>query len=171
MRGLLHSRQQALELVGAQRGVAEIEFAGGAAQAGAVGQHAGRLLQDLGILDAVAAALLVDPVEAGLALALEALAGAHDGARADVEGARQIGQGGELVQGAVCEAAVAGAEVVDGVGGEGEGEGEVGDAVPVEEQAEMAVDGDGVARLEVDGLGEAGGAGGGNLARHSDIIN
>ena len=88
----------------------------------------------------------------------------HDGPGVDVEGARQIGQGGELVEGAVCEAAVAGAEVVDAVGGEGEGEGEVGDAVPAEEQAEMAVDGDGVAGLEVDGLGQTGRERGGNPA-------
>ena len=66
----------------------------------------------------MAAAPLVDPVEAGLPLALEPLTGTHDGAGADVEGPRQIGQSGQLVQGAVCEAAVAGAEVVDGMGGE-----------------------------------------------------
>ena len=104
-------------------------------------------------------------------LALEALAGAHDGARADAEGARQIGQGGQLVQGAVCEAAVAGAEVVDAMGGEGKREGKVGDSVPVEEQTEMAVDGDRVDRLEIDGLGETEGAGGRNPAFHSGVID
>ena len=83
-----------------------------------------------------------------------ALAGAHDRAGADVEGAGRIGEGGQLVEGAVCEAAVAGAEVVDAMGGEGEGEGKVDDTVPVEEEAEMAVDGDRVAGLENDGLGE-----------------
>ena len=60
----------------------------------------------------------MDLLEAGITLALEALPGANDGAGTDVEGARQIGQGGQLVQGAVCEAAVAGAEVVDATGGE-----------------------------------------------------
>ena len=98
----------------------------------ALGQHAGGPLQDHGILNAVAAAPLVDLVEACLPLALEALTGVHDGAGADVEGAHQIGQRSQLVEGAVCEAAVAGAEVVDGMGGEAEGE--------------MAVDGDGVVR-------------------------
>ena len=166
---LVHGRQQALEPAGAQRGVAEIEFAYSPAQAGAVGQHASGPLQDLGILDAVAAVPLVDRGEAGLALALEALTGTDDGTGADVEGARQIGQGGELVQSAVCEAAVAGAEVVDAMGDEREGEGEADDSVPVEEEAEMAVDGDGVARLEIDGLGKSGGAGGRNSAFHSGV--
>ena len=35
----------------------------------------------------------------------------------------------------------------------------------------MAVDGDGVARLEVDGLEKTGGAGGRNPAFHSDMTN
>ena len=97
----------------------EIQFAGGPAQAGAVGQNAGGPLQDLGILDAVAAAPRVDLVKAGLALALEALRGAHDGTGAAVEGARQIGQGGQFVQDAVCEAAVAGADVFGAMRGKG----------------------------------------------------
>ena len=101
LRVLVYGCQQALEPAGGQRGVAEIEFAYSPAHAGAVGQHASGPLQDLGILDAVAAVPLVDLVEAGLALTLEALRGAHDGTGADVEGARQIGQGGQLVQGAV----------------------------------------------------------------------
>ena len=64
---------------------------------------------------------------------------------------------------AQCEAAVAGAEVGDAMGGEREREGEVDDSVPVEEEAEMAVDGDGVARLEIDGLRKSGGARGGGI--------
>ena len=72
--------------------------------------------------------------------------------------------------GAVCEAAVAGAEVVDAMGGEGEGEGEVSDSVSVGEEAEMAVDRDRVARLEIDGLGKAGEARGRNPASHSGVI-
>ena len=75
------------------------------------------------------------------------------------------------MQGAVCEAAIAGAKVVGAMGGEEDGEGEVGDAVPVEEEAEMAVDGDGVTQLEIDGLGKTGGAGGRNPALHSDMTN
>ena len=63
------------------------------------------------------------------------------------------------MQGAVCEAAVAGEEVVDAMGGEGECEGKVDDTVPVEEEAEMAVDGDCVAGLEIDGLRQTGGGG------------
>ena len=87
----------------------------------------------------MAAAPSADPEEAGLTLALEALPNAHDGLGADVKGARQIGQGGQPVQGAVYEAADAGAEVVGAMGGEEEGEGEVGDAVPVEEN-DLSVD-------------------------------
>ena len=75
LRVFVHGRRQALEPAGGQRGLAEIEFAGSAAQAGAVGQHGSGPLQDLGILDAVAAAPFVGLVEAGLALALEALVG------------------------------------------------------------------------------------------------
>ena len=47
------------------------------------------------------------------------------------------------------------------MGGEGECEGKVDDTVPVEEEAETAVVGDGVARLEIDGLGKSGGREGG----------
>ena len=43
------------------------------------------------------------------------------------------------------------------MGGEGECEGKVDDTVPVEEEAEMAVDGDCVAGLEIDGLRQTGG--------------
>ena len=108
---------------------------------------------------------------ASLTLALEALTGANDRSAADAQGAREIGQGGQLVKGAVCEAAVTGAEVVDAMGGEGKGEGGVGDLVPVEEEAEIMVDGDRVDRLEIDGLGETGGTRGRNPALRSGSID
>ena len=71
----------------------------------------------------------------------------------------------------MCEAAVAGEEVVDAMGGEEESEDKAGDAVPVEDEAEMAVDGDRVARLETDSLGKTGGAGRRNPAIHSGAID
>ena len=46
-----------------------------------------------------------------------------------------------------------------------------GDSVPVEEEAEMAVDGDGVARLEIDGLGETGGVRERNPAFPSGVVD
>ena len=76
-----------------------------------------------------------------------------------------------VTRGAVCEAAVAEAEVVDAMGGEEEGEDKAGDAVPVEEEAEVAVDGDGVARLETDGLGKTGGPGRRNPAFPTGAID
>ena len=53
--------------------------------------------------------------------------------------------------GAQCARQRLRAEVVDAMGGEGECEGKVDDSVPVEEETEMVVDGDGVAQLEIDG--------------------
>lgn len=47
--------------------------------------------------------------------------------------------------------------VADAMGGEGECEGEVDDVVPVEDEAEPVVVGDGLARLETYGLGKTGG--------------
>ena len=66
-------------------------WAGRLAQACAVGQNAGGPLQDLGLSDAMAAVSPADLIEAGLALAPEALVGAHDGTGADAE-ARALGR-------------------------------------------------------------------------------
>ncbi len=161
--------QQTLQAIRAQRGVAQVELPRGLAQAGAGGQHLRGALEDLRVLDAVPPAGLVLGGEAGFALAFEALAGAQDGAGAEAEGAGEFGEGGELVEGALGEAAIAGAGVVGGVGGEGDGEGEIDDAIAVAQEAEAVIDGDGLGGLEFEGGGKAGRPG--HFAIHTDIIN